>query len=177
MAALTCNFSPRTDLGVKWSQVQILSARQRKPLPTSVGRGFLVRWRGAGFDPSQSKSHTFALVAPSPAFQDVPIVRNGLRYIDVVRLGHRAGESDASRLGAYLQSHPVGYRPSGSAPAHRVRFQLTLKPRVRCGPLHQSLGRSARRAHPAGAGSALSGVRRTMPHRAHPCGRGNASCG
>lgn len=77
------------------------------------------------------------------------------------------GEFDASRLGAYLQSHPVGYRPSGSAPAHRVRFQLTLKPRVRCGPLHQSLGRSALRAHPAGAAS-TSSASTTIPPTGSP---------
>ena len=50
---------------VKWSQVQILSARQRKPLPTSVGRGFLFPRHAGRFDPSQSKSHT----RPSPRAQ------------------------------------------------------------------------------------------------------------
>lgn len=64
------------------------------------------------------------------------------------------GEFDASRLGAYLQSHPVGYRPSGSAPAHRVRFQLTLKPACvadlyinRLVAQHSALIPRARRAH------------------------------
>lgn len=126
------------------------------------------------------------------------------------------GEFDASRLGAYLQSHPVGYRPSGSAPAHRVRFQLKLKPACvadlyinRLVAQHSALIPRARRAHlprqrrsrrpgvlpargsmdaqfrdvlgdgphPTSAGSALSGVRRTTPHRAHPHGRGEHVAG
>ena len=40
-------FTHLSSLGVKWSQVQILSARRRKPAPTSVGAGFVVLRRSS----------------------------------------------------------------------------------------------------------------------------------
>jgi hypothetical protein len=39
---VTCGNACRYFLGVKWSQVQILSARRPKPALTSVGAGFYV---------------------------------------------------------------------------------------------------------------------------------------
>ena len=35
-------FTHLSSLGVKWSQVQILSARQEKSAPTSIGAGFML---------------------------------------------------------------------------------------------------------------------------------------
>jgi hypothetical protein len=37
-----CTRMPKMTLGVKWSQVQILSARPRKPALTSAGAGFVL---------------------------------------------------------------------------------------------------------------------------------------
>ena len=41
-------FTPSGSLGVKWSQVQILSARRSKPALTSVGAGFSCLGQAAG---------------------------------------------------------------------------------------------------------------------------------
>jgi hypothetical protein len=66
----------------------ILLAHKETP-SDQCRKGSPVRERGSDSTRSSQISY-FGLVAEGPSFEDVSIVRNGLRHVDVVRRGDRA---------------------------------------------------------------------------------------